>query len=407
MNFMTKSLRAIITPAAGLALALSVPARAENAMPEVPSDVAATPADAAKTASGLASKVLQAGKGEVHPTAADTVTVHYSGWTPDGKMFDSSVKRGEPTSFPLNGVIKGWTEGVQLMVEGEKRRFWIPADLAYGENPGGGRPGGQLVFDVELISIKQAPKPPADIAAAPADAEKSASGLASKVITKGTGDTHPKDDDTAKLNLSLWSSEGQLLQSTAQQGGPADISLGELSIGGLAEGIKLMVAGEKRQLWIPAKLAFGENPPPGAPTGGLVVEAELVSIKAGTPAPAAPADVAAAPADAEKTASGLVSKVITKGTGSTHPKSTETVTVHYSGWTPDGKLFDSSVKRGEPTSFPLDGVIKGWTEGVQLMVEGEKRRFWIPADLAYGENPGGGRPGGLLVFDVELIKIGK
>ena len=377
-------------------------------MPETPADVAATPADAAKTASGLASKVLQAGKGEVHPAAADTVTVHYSGWTTDGKMFDSSVQRGQPTSFPLNGVIKGWTEGLQLMVEGEKRRFWLPAELGYGENPGGGRPGGLLVFDVELISIKkapEAPKPPADVAAAPADAEKTASGLATKVITKGTGDTHPKDGDIPKLNLSLWSSDGTLLQSTSQSGAPADISLDQLGIGGLAEGIKLMVPGERRQLWIPAKLAFGDSPPPGAPTGALVVEAELISIKAGIPAPEAPADVAAAPADAEKTASGLVSKVITKGTGTVHPKATETVTVHYSGWTPDGKLFDSSVKRGEPTSFPLNGVIKGWTEGVQLMVEGEKRRFWIPADLAYGENPKDGRPGGQLVFDVELISI--
>lgn len=410
MNFITKSLRAIIPSAAGLALAISTTARAEPTMPETPSDVAAAPADAAKTSSGLASKVLQAGKGETHPAAADTVTVHYSGWTTDGKLFDSSVQRGKPTSFPLNGVIKGWTEGLQLMVEGEKRRFWIPADLAYGENPGGGRPGGLLVFDVELLSIKQAPKPPtppADIAAAPADAEKSASGLASKVTTKGTGSAHPKDSDTVKLNLSLWGSDGQLLQSTAQQGGPVEIPLDQLSIGGLAEGIKLMVAGEKRQLWISKKLAFGDNAPPAVPEGGLVVEVELVSLKEGIPAPAAPDDVAAAPADAEKTASGLASKVLAKGTGNTHPKATDSVTVHYSGWTTDGKLFDSSVKRGEPASFPLSGVIKGWTEGVQLMVEGEKRRFWIPANLAYGENPGGGRPGGLLVFDIELIKIGQ
>ena len=71
-----------------------------------------------------------------NPAATDTVEVHYTGWKTDGEMFDSSVKRGSPTSFPLNGVIKGWTEGLQLMVEGEKRRFWIPADLAYGENPG-------------------------------------------------------------------------------------------------------------------------------------------------------------------------------------------------------------------------------------------------------------------------------
>ena len=82
------------------------------------------------------------------------MTVHYSGWTTDGKLFDSSVKRGSPASFPLNRVIKGWTEGLQLMEVGEKRRFWIPADLAYGNSPGGGRPGGLLVFDVELLSIK-------------------------------------------------------------------------------------------------------------------------------------------------------------------------------------------------------------------------------------------------------------
>jgi FKBP-type peptidyl-prolyl cis-trans isomerase len=89
----------------------------------------------------------------VHPKASDTVTVHYSGWTTAGKLFDSSVTRGEPASFGLNQVIKGWTEGVQLMVTGEKRRFWIPAKLAYGENPGGGAPGGTLVFDVELLEI--------------------------------------------------------------------------------------------------------------------------------------------------------------------------------------------------------------------------------------------------------------
>ena len=137
MIFTSKSLRAVIARAAGLALAISATTNAEPVMPETPSDVQAPPADAQKTPSGLASKVLQAGKGEQKPAAADTVTVHYSGWTTDGKLFDSSVQRGKPTSFPLNGVIKGWTEGLQLMVEGEKRRFWIPADLAYGENPGG------------------------------------------------------------------------------------------------------------------------------------------------------------------------------------------------------------------------------------------------------------------------------
>ena len=124
MNFLPKSLRTMLPHAAGLALALTL--HAEPAMPETPADVKAPPADAVKTASGLSSKVLQAGKGDKKPAATDTVTVHYSGWMTDGKLFDSSVKRGQPTSFPLNGVIPGWTEGLQLMVEGEKRRFWIP-----------------------------------------------------------------------------------------------------------------------------------------------------------------------------------------------------------------------------------------------------------------------------------------
>ena len=95
-------------------------------------------------------KVLTPGKGTKHPTATSNVTVHYTGWTTDGKMFDSSVASGRPLTFPLNGVIKGWTEGVQLMVEGEKMRFWIPESLAYG---GRSAPYGMLVFDVELIKI--------------------------------------------------------------------------------------------------------------------------------------------------------------------------------------------------------------------------------------------------------------
>ena len=237
-----------------------------------PADVAAPPANATKTASGLASRVLKPGTGGGHPSKTDMVTVHYSGWTTDGKMFDSSVARGEPATFPLDRVIAGWTEGVQLMVPGETRRFWIPENLAY---QGRRDPRGMLVFDVELLSFSPSPTQ-------------------------------------------------------------------------------------------------------------------------------APADVKAAPADAKKTASGLAYKVIKPGTGKDHPRASSQVTVHYSGWTTDGKLFDSSVLRGQPATFPLNGVIAGWTEGVQLMVVGEKTRFWIPEKLAY---EGKSAPYGLLVFDVELLGI--
>ena len=235
-----------------------------------PPDVAAPPKDAKKTASGLASTVLQPGAGKEHPRADDVVTVNYTGWTTDGKMFDSSVTRGRTATFPLNRVIAGWTEGLQLMVVGEKRRFWIPEALAY---KGQRDPKGMLVFDVELLGM------------------------------------------------------------------------------------------------------------PGR----------------------APADVKAPPADAQRTASGLAYKVLQKGSGKTHPKASDMVMVHYTGWTTDGKMFDSSVVNGQPLTFPLNGVIPGWTEGVQLMVEGEKARFWIPEALAYKGQAGA--PKGMLVFDVELLRI--
>ena len=250
------------------------PTQTVKAIPP-PADVAAPPADAEKSKSGLAWKVLAPGTGTDHPATEDEVTVHYTGWTTDGKMFDSSVARGRPSSFPLNRLIPGWIEGIPMMVTGEKRRFWVPDTLAYRGRPE--RPQGTLVFDIELIAFKATPKPP-------------------------------------------------------------------------------------------------ETPP----------------------------DVAKPPSDAERRPSGLASKVVRKGTGTKHPTKYSTVTVHYSGWTTDGKLFDSSVVRGQPSTFPLDQVIAGWTEGVPLMVESEVRRFWIPANLAYEGREG---PQGMLVFDIELIAI--
>lgn len=131
------------------------PDEADSGLP-APADVAAAPADAVATSSGLVSKVIVVGDGTVNPGPTSIVRVHYTGWTTDGNMFDSSVLRKESISFPLDKVIKGWQEGVQLMVEGEMRRFWIPADLAYGETPAReGAPAGMLVFDVELIAIEQ------------------------------------------------------------------------------------------------------------------------------------------------------------------------------------------------------------------------------------------------------------
>ena len=106
------------------------------------------------------------------------------------------------------------------------------------------------------------------------------------------------------------------------------------------------------------------------------------------------------------TPSGLQYKVITEGHGKS-PKATDTVLVHYRGTTIDGTEFDSSYKRNEPISFPLSGVIPGWTEGVQLMKEGGKVQLFIPSNLAYGSRGAGGviAPDSTLVFDIELLKV--
>lgn len=107
------------------------------------------------TASGLQYKVLTKGDGK-SPKATDTVSVHYHGTLPDGSVFDSSVERGTPASFPLNRVIAGWTEGVQLMQEGAKYRFFVPENLAYGDRSPSPKigPNQALIFDVELLEIK-------------------------------------------------------------------------------------------------------------------------------------------------------------------------------------------------------------------------------------------------------------
>src|SRR5689334_5975293 len=236
------------------------------------------------------------------------------------------------------------------------------------------------------------PAPP-DVAAPPADATKTPSGLATKVIKPGTGKDHPTKDDVVVVQYTGWKTDGTMFDSSVARGKPATFGVARV-ISGFSEGLQQMVTGEKRRLWIPEALAYkGQREPKGT----LVFDVELIDIPSRPPS-----DVKAAPADAKKTASGLAYKVLKEGVGGRHPRPSGSVTVNYTGWTTDGKMFDSSVVRGEPATFQVDGVIPGWTEGLQLMYEGEKTRFWIPENLAY---KGKQAPYGMLVFDVELLKI--
>jgi FKBP-type peptidyl-prolyl cis-trans isomerase len=352
--------------------------------------------------------VLSGEKQGDHPGAADKVTVHYTGWTSsDGKMFDSSVLRGDPATFGLNQVIAGWTEGLQLITVGQKARFWIPGEMAYGNESVGGRPSGMLVFDVELLSFVSSPKPPPvpeDVGGIPQDACVTASGLAFKELIAGSGTENPQQNSVVTVHYTGWMTNGQMFDSSVVRGETIEFPLDRV-IPGWTEGVQLMVKGQTARLWIPAELAYGNEGEGGRPKGMLVFDVQLVDFTVPPAAPEVPDDVSAAPSGATTTASGLAYRVLQAGSGSTHPQATSTVTVHYTGWMTNGEMFDSSVVRGETISFGLNRVIPGWTEGLQTMVTGEKKRFWIPGQLAYGDTPQGGRPYGMLVFDVELFSF--
>lgn len=235
--------------------------------------------------SGLQYRVIKQGEG-ISPERTDQVTVHYRGTLVDGTEFDSSYKRNQPSTFPVNRVIPGWTEALQLMREGDQWQLFIPSNLAYG--PRGNSsigPNKTLIFDVELIKV---------------------------------------------ISITKNKKKGQaFLTENAKQDGVTTLP------------------------------------------------------------------------------SGLQYKVLTSGTGKS-PRSTDKVTVHYRGTLIDGIEFDSSFKRNKTVTFPVNGVIKGWTEALQLMHEGDKWQLYIPSNLAYGPSgTGGGKigPYETLLFEVELIKV--
>ena len=231
------------------------------------------PADAKKTASGLAYKVLEPGTGQIHPDDNDLVVVDYTGWTEDGQVFDSSVARGKPALLPIEALIQGWTEGLQLMTEGAKWRLWIPGELAYKGIEG--RPQGMLIFDVKLREIRQIPPVPADVAAPPADAQTEKDGLAWKVLEPGAGSVHPGPTDTVEVDYIGWTTDGKWFDSTYSRGSTATFPLNAV-IEGWREGLNKMVEGEKARFWIPEALAYKGQA--GKPAGMLVFDVKLIKI---------------------------------------------------------------------------------------------------------------------------------
>ena len=272
------------------------------------------------------------------------------------------------------------------------------------------------------------------------------SGLQIETLEPGDG-PQPTAADILRINYELRVADGPVLDSSEAAGAPVVLpGYEQLGLPGLLEAVPQMKEGERARITMPPALAFGAQVPPGAPVGAndvIVFDIDLVEVIAADDEErlaalreeetarmeaaqaeareafdamraenqAASADFLAqkqAEAGVTATDSGLLYEVVEDGGDGPSPEATDRVRVHYRGTLPSGETFDSSYDRGTPTEFALNQVIAGWTEGVALMDVGDTYRFYIPADLAYGER---GTPGGpigpdqALVFDVELLAV--
>jgi FKBP-type peptidyl-prolyl cis-trans isomerase len=385
-----------------LALALLLaPLPAALAAPEDPPIPADT--EVQTLPSGLKYSVLAAGTGDVSPKMGERVRVHYTGWLPDGKVFDSSRKRDKPAEFTVGGVIPGWNEALQKMTKGARWKLTIPPELGYGA---GGNPpvipaNATLIFDVELLEVFAMP---VFRAGNPEAQKKTESGLVYEVIREGTG-SPPAPDDAFELKFALWNPQGKLLDASERQGKNLTGRAQDFRLKFVGEAVALLRPGSRYRFEVPAALAFGEGSPgPDLPAGSVSIwEFELLRVIKPLPLPEF---ALSAPGKATKTGSGLEIETLAEGTGAT-PKMGDMVEVHYAGWLTDGTLFDSSYLRGTPATFRLGQVIPGWNEGLQRMKVGGKARLTIPGPIAYGVagSPPKIGPNATLVFVVELLRI--
>lgn len=395
------------------------------------------------TKSGLIYYDIIVGTGT--PATPDSrVAIRYVCWLPDGTTFDSSEKLNKPAVLRLYKaeIIDGWKEGIGSMREGGVRRLEVPWNLGYGEEGKYPVPPKQdLIFEINLVKVFPPdapapgepnsipssemkipqPTPFSDIAPVVTD-----SGLKYWDIKVGEGPS-PSDNTIFKVHSTGWLQSGKVFESTKFGEVPATLSL-KWGVKGWSEGVRGMKVGGIRRLEVSPELGFGElgRPPAVPPNETLVYELELLEVmempsqaeqtfsdpnefpevvrgKPGPPVPQTRVD-GITPVTTE---SGLKYWEIKEGTGPA-PQPDSTVKVHYSGWLTDGRMFDSSVQRGEPATFSLQGVIKGWTEGVGSMKVGGKRRLEIPPQLGYGKRGHAASqipPGATLIFEIELLEV--
>lgn len=240
-----------------------------------------TKKDTVKLPSGVKYITVMKGKGP-KINDGDILTLHYNGYLPDGKMFDSSVDRGDPIKYNMGKGLKGLDEGIKQMAKGGKARVIVPPSLAFGEQ---GRPGlvppqTNVIFDIDLIDVKQKPVVTAYNVKGK-DTVTTSSGLKYIVVAKGTG-VKAETNKMVKVSYTGYLSDGKIFDSSVERDQPIEFPLGKGAvIPGWEEGILLMQVGDKLRLIIPSSLAYGDggNPPVIPAKATLIFDVELVDVK--------------------------------------------------------------------------------------------------------------------------------
>jgi peptidylprolyl isomerase len=239
---------------------------------------------------------------------------------------------------------------------------------------------------------------PPDVAAPPPKAIHKPSGVAMVVLARGHGRDRPRDNDCVKVHFTAWKRDGVLLSDSRRQGEPQTQCL-RATFPGVVEALKEMLVGEQRRVWVPARLTYVGDDDDHPPLVDATFDLELIEIQH---APATPP--LKPPRAAKKLASGLAIQMLKRGSATQHPTASDQVMLHFSGWTSDGRLIESSVMANHPAAFAVNAVIAGWREALVTMVVGDKVRLWIPRALAYPK-PRRRQPHGDLVYDLELVAI--
>lgn len=365
-----------------------------------PGEVGKPPGTAEIRPSGVAVVILKPGSGELEIGEFDRISVNYSTWLEGGKLYFSTNTRRAPTNFDMPQMSPGLRDGMVGMRKGEVRRLWIPAALARANERS---PRGPVLTEIEVLAIAKGTPPvpaPPDVAEAPADAEQLPTGVRYRVLAPPTGNFMPDIHDRVTVRMTSWDSSGKMLESSTRHGGTDAMVAGQAPPG-VALVLAEMKTGEKRRIWVPLEVARQR---PSQHTLPLVYDLELVEVVDMPEPPDAPKQLTPPKRGVKRTESGIAYKVLKKGRGKLKPPLPKTkVALLLSGWTTEGTLIASTVMNDRAYVARVRSMIPAFKEIVPTMVIGEKRRLWIPAELAFKGQPG--KPQGDVIYDIEVAGI--